>query len=140
MVRKGFLVGLLGGALWLAVMAGYDLHAYRPFTHTPKMMATLLLGTARADALHIGFPFLLGVVESFCIFVFLGVIFAFLSSLLPMEVSVVLGFIFGGAVAYFLFLGFFNALPLGAIGELDRVGLVVANLGVGVTFGLRMHK
>ena len=140
MLKKGLLTGLLGGVLWLVVMAGFDLYAHRPFSHTPKIMATLILGTAHVNSLPIGLPYLLGAAESLMVFVLLGIVFVFLSTLLPIEVSVVLGFIFGGATAYFLFFVLFCALPKAGITELDRIGLVVGNLAVGVAFGLRMHK
>lgn len=140
MLKKGVLTGLLGGVLWLAVMAGYDLYEAKSFAHTPKVMATLLMGVPRAEATAIGFPYILGLIEALLLFALLGIIFAGLTNLLPLEVSVVVGFLFGGAVAYFVFLKLFGMHPAAPLRQWSETAVTVSNLAVGILFGLRMHK
>ena len=137
LVNKGIMAGLLGGVVWLAVMTGFDLYTAKPFTHTPKTMV-ILLGVTK-DTLGIGLPYAFGVGGTLLLFIILGVVYGFLSSLLPVEVSVVLGFIFGGVVCYFVFFSFFHDLPAN-INRLSHDGIIVANLAVGVALGLKLHK
>ncbi len=141
LVNRGIMAGLLGGILWLAVMAGFDLYtkgAIKHALHTPKAMV-VLLGVTK-DPLGVGLPYALGVAATLLLFIVLGVLFAFLSAMIPLEVSVVLGFLFGGAVMYFLFFLGFDRLSDNPTDKLNNVALTVACLAAGVTFGLKMHK
>lgn len=137
---RGINTGVFGGVLWLLVMTGFDVYARESYTHTAKQMATIVLGTTRADALGIGFPAILGVALTVALFIGLGIVFSYLSGLLPIEVSVILGFLFGCAVTYFLFHTLLSYLPTDPTPRLDASGLIVANLAVGVVFGLKLHK